>query len=216
MTTITTNFMNVLNPQFSGTLQKNIDLYGNYKIIEYVKICRNPLDQFVKKALDVITLGKFSEIEKQHIPTENFYHLFMQLVLSDGGKTIYMQLEKNEVISIKVQNQPFKAVESESLKIVKNDMTFQTLIYLTQNRMGNSDFIKYDPITNNCQNFVLNLTKTICQYQYNVSVPKTLEQFIYQPVQEILKKFDTTKKIMKTVTNLAGAAKRLWGKGLKH
>lgn len=212
------NVWNAIHPEFSATVNKYIDLYGDWTIVGQVKICRKPLDKYINVTLDVLTLGKFANI-RNNTKNGELYHLFMQLKLRNPKNHkhhVYMQIEKNEVITINVQKHEFKSVDSIffSVPAGKEDMTLKSLITLTENKMGTDNFVKYDAAVNNCQHFVLELTKVLLNYYYpNVQIPKFITDYIYQPLEEALKNVYAVKTIGKKLTDVAGFGKRLLGYG---
>jgi Holliday junction resolvase RusA-like endonuclease len=117
------------------------------KTITKLELGRVPIDSRVKKALDVMSLGKFSGKAKE-LDYEKVYHQFMLVTMSDG-KTY--KIEKNET----VQHFPAKKSDysGDIFDIPLNkQLTLAEMIDAAED--GNEErFWKYRADSDNCQSF---------------------------------------------------------------
>lgn len=209
------NLSNALDPHFSNTVNKAVKDFGDWVIVGTIRICRAPIASMVKKALDIMSLGAFKKAREE--AGGELYHLFIQLQLqSPTGKNTYMQLEKNEVISIKTQNKPFPFKDQTSFQVPPEPkLTFGRLMEDTEERMGDKFFV-YDAASNNCQHFIMAVTESIYAFYFPTSggVSDLMRHYIFQPVEEAMKKIYAVNKVGKKLTDLAGFGRRLFGFGL--
>ena len=88
----------------------------------------------------------------------------MTLRENNGSDIIYLLVEKNEVINFEKKSSitPKDPKNSQFIDLPKSHfgLTFSDIISKTAERMG-SLFIPYDPISNNCQVFTLNIAESI-------------------------------------------------------
>jgi len=117
------------------------------KTITKLELGRVPIDSRVKKALDVMSLGKFSG-KATELGYEKVYHQFMLVTMSDG-KTY--KIEKNE----QVMHFPAKKSDysGEIFDIPLNkELTLAQMLDTAED--GNEErFWKYRADSDNCQSF---------------------------------------------------------------
>ena len=117
------------------------------KTITKLQLGRVPIDSRVKKALDVMSLGKFSGKAKE-LDYSSVYHQFMLVTMSDG-KTY--KIEKNE----QVQHFPAKKSDysGDIFDIPLNkELTLAEMLDTAED--GNEErFWKYRADSDNCQSF---------------------------------------------------------------
>ena len=122
------------------------------KTITKLELGRVPIDSRVKKALDVMSLGKFSGKVKE-LGYTSAYHQFMLVTMSDG-KTY--KIEKNETV------QHFPAKKSDysgeifDIPLGNRQLTLSQMIDTAED--GNEErFWKYRADSDNCQSFTRDL-----------------------------------------------------------
>ena len=178
--------------QLPLALDKIIRQYGNIKV-KNVLVCRVPVQNVIQGILNTFSGGELkSKLEKSNY--DNLYHLSMYLILENGTK---IKLEKNERIHTQL-NPPDEKEDCDIVSQVVN-IPFNQFIANTIKRMGMNSFVRYDPRTNNCQDFILNLLRA------NKISNSTLEKFIKQDADDIL--FDANPnlyKVSKVITDVAG------------
>ena len=118
------------------------------KTVTKIQLGRKPINSKVKKALDLMSFGKFSKKVKQ-LDYEDAWHNFLLVTLSDG-KTY--KLEKNETV------QHFKASKSDydgevfDVPLKGKQLTLDQMVETAEK--GNEErFWKYRAGSDNCQRF---------------------------------------------------------------
>lgn len=132
-----------------NVVKKLIELKGNMKVIS-VQACKTPIQSGVKKALDLMTFGKFSANQKR-MEYDDVVHLYLIMRFEDGSA---YSIEKNELV--KVYKNPKPRADSRCSKIQRTDFTFQTMMERGQSK-GGRNFYRYFPRTDNCQKFLKDL-----------------------------------------------------------
>lgn len=170
--------------------------------IKSMVIYRKPIMKAIDTVLNLLSLGKFKDIENN--PHDTLFHLFMVVELTNGKKYL---IEKNQTINITTDIPDLNATDVQSVEVnqmwlqylpdgTKRILTMQNMLNETRERMGSS-FFKYDPWTANCQNFILNILKA------NALSDPVLEDFIYQNIDRLVRALPSyTKWFSKFLTDL--------------
>jgi hypothetical protein len=194
--------------------------YGAGEVYD-LKIIREPIQSYINKALEVITLGRWKQA-KDSLNYDDLFHLSMiaSLAMPDGNKA-QIKIEKNEVINItdrfalKAQgvssgvSQHGSGQDARVINVpVPCCITLQQMMDKAANAVGPS-FFKYDAFNNNCQMFIANILRA-----NNLSTPD-IEAFVVQDAQSLLQQLPKyTKPFANTITNIAGLANRIiYGEG---
>ena len=172
---------------------------GNKKI-DRMTVYRKPLNSAINSMLNALSLGNWNE-EKKKYGYDNFFHLYLKVDLENGHS---VKVEKNEVITITPTFTQDDLVDAEYFplrNIYQLNLTLDTLLNNTRMMMGDALFFSYNPFTNNCQNFLLNILRANRILQINPDA----QQFIYQDkISEIIKNINPlTQKVAETVTDTA-------------
>ena len=179
--------------------------YGTNQVLN-ITVYRDPLQTAVDYAVNALSLGKFNQA-KQKGGYDTFFHLYMIVKLDNG---VNLRIEKNEVINIEVFNSTPKG---QQFNVISQPVVLNDMLNKTKEGMGEKIFYYYDPITNNCQVFILSIMK----YNNLLNSNKGLQDFILQDtkiLQDTLNK--STQKGMKLTTDLARRFNILiHGKGFK-
>jgi hypothetical protein len=185
----------------SASLRKFLEKYGNEKITA-IKVGRQPISGYIRKILNLLSLGKLEKGLKE-LKYDDLFHLYMYIKLSNG-KTFH--LEKNQRIAIYEEG-----VKGETIDVpLKSPITVIDFIEKAKKRMGDK-FYPYSAIENNCQNFIANVLSA------NGLLNDSSRKFIHQDVESLFKKIpDYVKIIANKVTDVAGRAETvLEGNGKK-
>ena len=165
---------------------------GIFKIKE-IYIGRNPIQSYVTKLLNLLTLGKLEQ-QKKKLHYDDLYHLYMIVVLESGMNLL---VEKNSVINIQLIPLSYKDKSESIIQIpVNKEIKFGEMMKKTQEDVGES-FFKYDHVDNNCQYFVMNILKS------NGLLTTEANNFIMQNIVEVLK---TSPTYASTIARLATEA----------
>jgi hypothetical protein len=185
---------NRLPKSFRDTLEKHKD-----KTIVNIKVCREPLARAVGMFANLITAGTFNEVASKQ-GEAGFFHLFSILTLDDGTTLIY---EKNERPVLQVSNKG----PSDKAECVSVDANVQLGEFIGKSikKMGEDKYIEYNPISNNCQDFLLN------SLQASDLSNNELNQFVKQDVEELIEKTPSFSKILASkATGLGGKLREIW------
>ena len=159
--------------------------------INKIEIVRTPLSSTVKLFANIISLGQFDKLIKKY----SFDKLFHLSLYINGKYT----LEKNAVIEFYKHN-PVKS-NSEVLDILigNNNINIGKLIENTKKKMGDFKFTNYNPDTNNCQHFLLNILSA-----NNIGNSDDVK-FIKQDTEKVFNELPTFSNILGNLAVTAGA-----------
>lgn len=172
---------------------------GN-QLVDGICIYRVPLDKNLNKAVNAITLGKFQEFKKNN-NYDDMFHLYAVAKLANGE---YVKFEKNEVINLDKVNYSTLPQEQQYKLDVNIDngepkVSFQEMLNKTLKSMGEDRYWKYDPLQNNCQNFIYNVMLANNWVNNN---PK-IKDFVLQSTNQLSQQLsDAQKGIMSGITKL--------------
>ena len=178
------------------SFRDNLKKHGEKKI-KSIQIVREPLARAVNAFANIITAGTFNEVAKKQ-GEAGFFHLYSIIELDDGTR---LRFEKNERPVLEpTSGSPSDKAQSVS---VSGRGTLGEMVDKGIKRMGEDKYIAYDPITNNCQDFLLaNLGAA------GMNAPRG---FIKQDVAELVEKTPSFSKILATkATGLAGKAREIF------
>ena len=182
--------------QYPRKVQNFLNKYSGERMTN-IRVCRKPLGSTYDKVFDVLSLGSWSKAKKK----ENFdklFHLYLTFTL--GGKHVI--LDKQHNITIKLSNDSCK----DSLPVPgAKELTLKTFLERGRKRAGDAKFFPYNALTNNCQDFLLNLLVA-----NGLSTP-ALVKFIKQDLTQISKELPGFgKSIADTAKHVAGLAERAY------
>lgn len=180
----------ILN-QFPKNARLFIEKYGDSMIdANSMVIRKNPIQSGVEKVLDFISQGKYSEI-KDRYAYDTMYHLRLDF-----------SIEKRNYMTEKTANIQFRNAitneDDEVLKISNPSIKFIDFVMNTIKRMK-SNYFTYDAFTNNCQNYILNVL------QSNNLITSDAKNFIYQPVDDMIKELPSYVKKFASLTTKVGS-----------
>ncbi len=178
---------------FSPAVRGLIMKYGD-KFIHEIKVCRTPIESFLLSAMNWMTFGKLKQ-KMQQMNYDNMFHLYLLVKLNTGE---YIRLEKNHVISMKLEYPRFNGVDIRDVIIPfgSKAITLNELILKAVEFRGPQIYI-YDSVNANCQDFVLTLLRA-SNYIIDHS---ELYNFIKQRAEDIVPGY--LKKINKFITDSA-------------
>lgn len=164
------------------------------KPITSMEVLRTPLSAGAKLFSNIISGGKFSKIEKKY--TDKFFHLYAILTLDDGTELLY---EKNQS-PVLWTSIPEKTKETESRFFVVEGIPLAKFIQKHIDKMGIKDYMTYDPLSLNCQNFIMNALKA-----NGLSTPD-LQDFVMQDLTTLVEETPSFSKwLAKSATDLASS-----------
>jgi hypothetical protein len=174
-------------PQVRSVLAK----HGNHKIVD-VKLCKEVVSQNTEFLLQALAGKNTWETAKRKHGFDKFYHLFMIITMEDGTK---LHVEKNEVI--RMSENPRACPDALDLGAPTQPSTVNEMMDKTRQRIGDRDFFTYDPLANNCQNFINQLLRTIGLWN------QTSSSFVFQDIKGLREELPSyTKYLAKGLTDV--------------
>jgi hypothetical protein len=166
-----------------GKIEKNMDTK-----ITSLSVVRSPVQSFIHKFLNVITLGDWNKKLKE-LGYDKLFHV--KLIINGE----YALEKRPSVYFGSVRHEK----DEEQLNIpVKKDITIGQLIQTAQSKMGNK-FTDYDAFDNNCQAFIKGILSTNGLYNSSIN------SFLFQDLKKLISGLPGyTDKIAKAVTDVAG------------
>jgi hypothetical protein len=128
------------------------------------------------------------------------FHLYAVAKLANGE---YVKFEKNEVINLdKVDYSTLPSGQNKLDVNIENGesrVTFKQMLDKTQAQMGNDKYWQYDPLKNNCQNFIYGVMLA----NNWININPQLKNFILQPIGQLEQQLSNAQKgIMGGITKL--------------
>ena len=158
-----------VSSQYPPQVRNIISRYGKDRVID-IQLCKEVVSQNTEFLLKALAGSQTWEDAKKKYGFDKFYHLFMIATLDNG---VRLHIEKNEVMRISDQPRPC----TDALSMGSVNLPLSVLLDRTRQRMGDNRFFTYDPLGNNCQNFISELLKTMNMYN------NTARDFVYQDIE---------------------------------
>jgi hypothetical protein len=159
-------------------------------IVTNIRVCRDPVSESTEGLLNTVSLGVWNQLKKKY-GYDRFFHLYM--LFDAGGKTL--MIEKNQTINLSYY---YKACKDSMEVSPGGTFTLNQMLEKTKARMGEYDFFMYDPLTTNCQNFIMNILEA-----NSISSP-SIKEFVYQDLKDMLKELPSyVGPVARGLTNVA-------------
>lgn len=184
--------------------------YQTYSITNGI-IYRTPVQSFVQKFLNIITLGQFKQNVQNNY--DGVFHLYCIFeMMDDNGKKAWLLTEKTpNIIWEKRSSLATGEKNAESISFSLNKpVNFVDVITQTKNTLG-VNFSRYTADKYNCQNWILSLIDS-CYKLSGSSTPTDVKEFIYQDPDLLFKGISGARVISNKITSLAHVFGRLTGK----
>jgi len=170
-----------------------IKKYSNCNI-KSIYILREKLSPLVQFGFNITTLYN---LNNNYINYPKHTSMIIDIEL-DNNFVKKILIEKNNNINIKTTFNINENTDIKKINYKKQNLTFGTLLYRTQERVTDKKFFNWHIKTNNCQLFIKDLLLTINQYN------KKNKQFIYENGHIYKMNFsDISLYIINTITNIA-------------
>jgi len=181
------------------SFRDNLNKHGNKKVMN-IQVVREPLAKAVNAFANALTLGKFGQVAQQQ-GEAGFFHLYSILTLDDGTRLIYEKNERPRLESYDGRpGAKAEIVNASGGGIVLNDM-----INRAMKAMGDQRYISYDPIRNNCQDFLMGT------FQANGLLTAELATFIKQDVSKLVEETPSfSQSLAKGLTDIAGKGREIF------
>ena len=154
---------NIFFYQYNKISQKILDLYGEYQVTK-IYLIRQPFSKLITFLLNIFTLYNYNKLINKS--QSNFpYHTLVvfEIKLPNGMKKMLL-LDKNNCVNIRENFFINKFQEIKELKIKNKNLTINSILNSTKQRLGNKKYFNWHLHKNNCQNFTKEILKTIKKY----------------------------------------------------
>ncbi len=153
-----------------------LEKHGSDKI-QAIRVCRQPVERYVKLALNALSLGELSK-KLGFYNYDDLFHLYLMITVIHEGQTLYVRLEKNHVVVVNVSKNSSTPGECMDVPL-QTELDVVTLITRGEQYQGGDFWIWTS--SNNCQVFVQSVLKG------NGLDNQMLSDFIVQCVKCIMK-----------------------------
>jgi len=180
-----------VSTQYPPQVRRVLAEHGAHRITN-VKLCKEVVSQNTEFLLKALSGPSTWEAAKRKHGFDRFYHLFMIISMEDG---MQLHVEKNEVI--RMSPNPRACPDALDLGAPATPITVGEMMERTKQRVGDRDFFTYDPLVNNCQNFVSQLLRTMGLLN------QTSNKFVFQDIAGLRAELPSyTKYLAKGLTDL--------------
>lgn len=185
---------------YNNTTTRTLGALGDTPI-RSLMIIRTPIESWINKAINFVSLGKWNEVKKR-FKYDDLFHL--ALIANVAGRDVV--IEKNEVINVGLTYRRTPQTEQRPVPI-SGKLTINELLNGARRRMGDQKFYEYEGFNNNCQTFIMNILAGAGLMNAD------RQKFIQQDLSDFVKESEHTKVVADTLTYTAGIANRALGKG---
>ena len=201
---------------FSKTDKAFMAKYGSWRI-QSMTIIRTPLSSYVDKALNLLSVGEWQST-KSKVGYDKMFHLaiigMLQPPAGLNATPIKFITERNDTVRIREFEANDVGRDTQTMDVPLTNATSRTLnnIFDTAIRDLGDRLWEYDPFTNNCQNYVLQILG-----EDNLLTPQ-IQHFVLQNIASVASSLDKinpyTTGIAKGLIGLSARLRALTGKGL--
>jgi len=186
----------VINPDaFLPPSVKDIINNHGQEIITSITLRRNPVSKLIVGAMNAVSLGSFqNKLDQQ--PYDKLFHLAM-LVQTNNKKFL---LEKIERVNITSSIGNPEGLEKIDVPLNGKEINVFDLINNTLEQMGKTKFLDYDPVSNNCQVFLMNVLDA------NGLLNADNKDWVKQDTEVLFKGNKVLAKISKKLTDIGASA----------
>lgn len=192
----------VINPDaFMPPAVKDIMNKHGQEIITSITLRRNPVSHLITGAMNAVSLGSFQKkLDEQ--PYDELFHLAM---LVQSANTRFL-LEKIERVNVSSSIGNPDGLETLACPLNGKEITVFDLINNTKEKMGKTQFLDYDPVSNNCQVFLMNVLDA------NGLLNAENKEWVKQDTEVLFKNNKVLAKVSKKLTDI-GASVNVLMKG---
>jgi len=166
------------------------------EIITSITLRRNPVSKLIIGAMNAVSLGSFQKkLDKQ--PYDELFHLAMLVETNNNTRFL---LEKIERVNITKSIGNPDGLEKLDIPLNGKEISVFDLINNTKEQMGKQQFLDYDPVSNNCQVFLMNVLDA------NGLLNDDNREWVKQDTEILFKGNKTLAKISKKLTDIGASA----------
>ena len=165
------------------------DIYDQFgdSPIQAISVFRQPIMSGINELMKIITKDELKKLNY-----DDLFHTGFIIKCRDQ----FIRLERNHTVVSNVFLMKPTDIEQKDIVLPKTTIHYNE--FISKAMTDDSDFWKYNPVTNNCQLFVLQ-----CLEKNNIEISDDLRKFIYQDAGKVLAKSPSFKKIAIGATSLA-------------
>jgi len=148
--------------QYNNDSQKILNKYGDSKINK-IYLIRQPFNKYITFILNILTGYQYNKKlaeSSDYLP----YHVFIVCEIKKGKKRKLLLVEKNNYINLSDNFYIRKIQDTLSINVHKKNYTLNSILDVTQKRMGSKNFFNWHPYKNNCHEFTKEVLITIEKY----------------------------------------------------
>ena len=165
--------LNIFFYQYNKKCQKILNLYGDYKITN-IYLVRRPLGKTVSFLLNIFTFFEFNKLIEKYPEIYPFHtEIIFDIKLKNGINKLIL-LDKSNCINICETFLITEYQEIKKIKLKSKKYTINSILNATKDRIGNEQFFNWHMHKNNCQEFIIQILKTLG------NDTKTNKNFIYR------------------------------------
>ncbi|NCX04301.1 MAG: hypothetical protein EBW68_00785 [Actinobacteria bacterium] len=212
-------FMNIvpIRNDFSTSDKAFMSTYGNWNI-KTLTVIRTPVSAYITKFLNALSLGEL-EATKQRIGYDKLFHLAMIGTLqapNDYTPNKQFITERNDTVRVRTFEKSDVGGNTEQMNIPVPEGSSITLnkMFDVAIRNAGKKFWEYDPFSNNCQDFLIQLLS-----KSNLLTPEVstfIKQKLMTIAQTLDKKNPYTTSISRGLIGISARLRALTGKGLEE
>jgi hypothetical protein len=186
--------------------------YGNWPITS-MTVIRTPIQKFVSKALNWLSLGAYEDAVEKY-GYDNIFHLALIGTSSDNINSVRWITEERGVVSLREFKPTDIGPQAQQINVpLTNDLRLSLDSMYSDALLAIGDqFWVYNATTDNCQDFLLALLGS------SHLLTPDLTKFIKQPVESIVQSLDSrnplTTQITHAITQTHAKLRSLFGFGL--
>jgi len=175
---------------YSPKVRAILEKFGG-EVVRSASIVRNPVQQVLVEAMNVVSFGAFKKNMKD-ADYDQLFHLQLDFTLESGKE---MRVEKVEVINMDESLTNKADGQIRPISKMPTGMTLNAMMENTKNAMGGKFFL-YSAKDNNCQDFLLAVLTA------NGMGDAEDYAFVKQNTAQLFKGLDTLRKVSNTLTDI--------------
>jgi hypothetical protein len=191
---------NVFNiTDYSKKAKDMLDKYGNFPVVG-LEIRRHPIQS--DSVFEAVSLGQWSKLKKKY-GYDDMFHMMLVCTLKKPDSEAIRQVKVDQVGVISINDNIEVAPGDQVFKVDMGNkagtFTLRQMLDKTQAQMGNDRYWNYDPLKNNCQNFIYG----VMMANNWININPQLKDFILQPIGQLEQQLSSAQKgIMSGITKL--------------
>lgn len=207
----------LINPEDNYHVKNTLSSYSDYDVIR-MNICRKPVMKILLQILALLDKGFRDFTKNGPYYYDQIFHLYavFECRNPETNDMVYIRTEKDPRVIFKISDSLDLDTEDhlniDFYKMTKDNIKLGELILKTKENMG-KNFDEYNPVSNNCQFYILELVNSFFQLINFPSGSQAYKRYIFTDVSKALKKNSFTGKLATKITDIGRIFNKLIGKG---